>query len=62
MTQRLTVRLVKDLSRPGAGNRIYYDDLVSGFGCRVTAAGARAFVLNYRRRSDGVERRHTIGS
>ena len=35
---------------------------MSGFGCRVTAAGARAFVLNYRRRSDGVERRYTIGS
>ena len=35
--QRLTVRLVKDLPRPQAGNRIYYDDLVSGFGCRVTA-------------------------
>jgi Arm DNA-binding domain len=60
--QRLTVRLVKDLPRPQAGNRIYYDDLVSGFGCRVTAAGARAFVLNYRRRSDGVEHRYTIGS
>jgi integrase len=62
VAQRLTDRMVKGLSRPEAGNRIYYDDLVSGFGCRVTAAGARAFVLNYRRRSDGVERRYTIGS
>jgi integrase len=62
MAQRLTDRTVKGLPRPEAGNRIYYDDLVSGFGCRVTAAGARAFVLNYRRRGDGVERRYTIGS
>src|SRR5882762_10014438 len=29
---------------------------------RQTAAGARAFVLNYRRKSDGRERRWTIGS
>jgi integrase len=62
MAQRLTDRIVKALPRPEAGNRVYYDDLASGFGCRVTAAGARAFVLNYRRRSDGVERRYTIGS
>jgi integrase len=62
MAQRLTDRTVKGLPRPEAGNRIYYDDLVSGFGCRVTAAGARAFVLNYRRRGDGIERRYTIGS
>jgi Arm DNA-binding domain/Phage integrase family len=62
MAQRLTDRVVKGLPRPKAGNRIYYDDLVSGFGCRVTAGGARAFVLNYRRRTDGLERRFTIGS
>jgi integrase len=62
VAQRLTDRIVKGLARPESGNRIYYDDLVSGFGCRVTAGGARAFVLNYRRRSDGVERRYTIGS
>jgi integrase len=35
---------------------------VKGFGCRVTAAGARSFVLNYRRKLDGRERRFTIGS
>jgi hypothetical protein len=33
---------------------------VKGFGLRVTKAGARAFVLNYRIR--GIERRLTIGS
>jgi integrase len=40
--------------------RIIYDGEVKGFGLRVTKAGARAFILNYRVR--GVERRLTIGS
>jgi len=61
MTLRLTDRIVRGLPVPAKGNRVYYDDLVRGFGCRCTAAGARAFVLNYRRKSDGLERRLTIG-
>jgi integrase len=59
---RLTEAIVKRLPTPKQGNRITYDDAVKGFGVRVTAAGARAFVLNYRRKSDGRERRVTIGS
>jgi hypothetical protein len=59
---RLTDNIVKRLRAPTSGNRINYDEAVKGFGCRVTAAGARAFVLNYRRKSDGRERRATIGS
>lgn len=51
---------VKDIPLPASGNRIVYDDLVKGFGCRVTAGGARAFVLNFR--VAGRERRITIGS
>ena len=62
MALRLTDRTVKGLPGPAKGNRVYYDDIVKGFGCRVTAAGARAFVLNYRRKADGLERRYTIGS
>ncbi len=50
-----------DLAAPEKGNKIYYDADVKGFGCRVTANGARAFVLNYRTRA-GRERRYTIGS
>ncbi len=50
-----------ELLPPDTGNRIYYDADLKGFGCRVTAKGARAFVLNYRTRS-GRERRYTIGS
>jgi len=62
MAEKLTDRLVKALERPPTGNRITYDVEVKGFGARVTAAGATAFVLNYRRRSDGLSRRFTIGS
>jgi integrase len=61
MAQRLTDRAVKGLPAPDAGNKIYYDDLVRNFGLRVTAAGARSFVLDYRRRSDALQRRVTIG-
>jgi integrase len=40
--------------------RITYDAEVKGFGVRVTAAGTKAFVVNYR--IDGRERRITIGA
>src|SRR5262245_28163426 len=62
MGQRLTDQAVRRLPPPAKGNRISYDSDVPGFGCRVTAQGARSFVINYRRKSDGVERRYTIGS
>ena len=46
------------LTPPATGNRIKYDG--GGFGVRVTAAGAKSFVLNYR--TGRRERRITIGS
>ena len=46
---------------PAKGNRITYDATVPNFGARVTAAGARSFVLNYRVRGTGQQRRYTIG-
>jgi integrase len=52
---------IKKLPAPASGNKITYDDDVKGFGVRVTKAGAKSFILNYRTRS-GLERRHTIGS
>jgi integrase len=61
MASKLTDGIVKALPSPATGSRIYYDSEVRGFGCRVTAAGARAFVLNYRTRL-GRERRFTIGA
>ena len=33
-----------------------------GLGARVTAAGARSYIYNYRVRGSGTQRRHTIGS
>jgi hypothetical protein len=62
MAVELTDKVVKALAPPPAGNRITYDTKMSGFGCRVTSAGARSFVLNYRTKAGGRERRITIGS
>jgi integrase len=60
MSEHLTDAIVKRLKQPKRGNRITYDDTLAGFGCRVTAAGARAFILNYWTKA-GRERRITIG-
>ena len=67
MAARLTDKLVRTLEPPpstgGRGNnRITYDTNVPGFGVRITSAGAVSFVLNYRRKADGLERRYTIGA
>ncbi len=60
VADKLTDKDVKALEPPETGNRITYDPEVKGFGVRVTSAGARAFILNYR--AAGRERRITIGS
>src|SRR3954452_13334993 len=60
MPTRITDKLVRDLPSPAKGNAITYDTEVKGFGVRITVAGARSFVLNYR--ANGIERRMTIGS
>ena len=59
---RLTDIAIRRLPLPGkkGTSKIHYDDDVKGFGARVTANGARSFVLNYVTRS-GRERRYTIG-
>jgi integrase len=62
MSHKLTDRLVRALVAPPAGNQITYDSTVSGFGVRITAGGAIAFILNYRVKATGLERRYTIGS
>ena len=65
--QRLTEAIVRKLRTPPTGSKIYYDqpdddgnNCIRGFGVRVTAAGVRAYVLNYRAKS-GREGRITIG-
>jgi integrase len=60
MGERISDKMVKELALPAKGNKLHYDDEVKGFAVRVTAAGAKAFVLNYY--ADGRERRITIGA
>ena len=67
MAERITDKLVRDMAPPEKGNRIVYDDAVQGFGVRITAKGARSFILNYRFSDPGVirrssEHRYTIGA
>ena len=65
---KLNEQAIKRLPVPVAGNRITYFAGVTiqgskaprGFGVRITAAGARSFILNYRLR--GREYRFTIGA
>ena len=59
--QHLTNALAKRLAGPARGKVIYVDDEVVGFGLRVTAAGARSFILRYTTRA-GRERVLTVGS
>ena len=56
---RLNEATIKKVEPPPKGNRIYRDGDTKGLGLRVTAAGAKAFVLNYS--IEGRERRLTIG-
>lgn len=62
MAEHLTETVVKEAAtkRPASGYSITYDDDVHGFGIRTTAAGAQAFILNYRTKK-GRDRRYTIG-
>jgi integrase len=62
MSERISDKVVRALPAPAAGNRVIYDDLVKGFGVRITAGNAIAFVLNYRVKATAQERRYTIGS
>jgi integrase len=61
MATHLTDAIVRRLPTPAKGKVITLDDEVTGFGLRVTAAGARSFVLRYTTRA-GRERTYTIGS
>jgi integrase len=66
--RNLSEQTIKGLPAPAKGNSITYfagatiqgAKAPRGFGVRVTAAGARAFILNYRLR--GREHRFTIGA
>ena len=53
MANELSANVIRKLPTPATGNKIYYDSDVAGFGLRVTAGGARSFVLNFRTRQAG---------
>jgi len=59
---RLTDNDIKRLPAPERDNASHFDDAVKGFGIRITPADARTFILAYRRKSDGKQRRYTIGT
>ena len=56
---KITNRSVGKLVPPERGYIIGWDRSLKGFGCRVTAAGVRSFILNYR--INGAEKRLTLG-
>src|SRR6478609_9065330 len=66
--EKLSEETIKRLQVPPKGNSVTYfagatiqgAKAPRGFGVRVTAGGARAFILNYRLR--GKEHRYTIGA
>src|SRR5215470_13179803 len=60
MGTRLTDAIVRRLPLPKQGKTITVDSEVMGFGVRVTANGARSYVLRYTTRA-GRERTYTIG-
>jgi hypothetical protein len=61
MNTHITQRSVEAAKPPARGYIILFDDKLDGFGIRVTAAGTKSFVLNYRV-ANGDKRRFTIGS
>ena len=62
MAKKLTGKLLQTLPGPPGALPyiIHWDTDVPGFGVRITRAGARSFILNYRAR--GVQRRMTLGT
>ena len=60
MSERLSDVLIRRAEPPEKGQRFIWDSEIKGFALRVTAGGAKAFVLDYRAR--GRQRRITIGT
>jgi integrase len=57
--KRITSQVVTGIKAPVVGNRVVWDTDLTGFGARITSAGAVSFVLRYV--LNGRERRYTIG-
>jgi integrase len=60
--QNMLVRLTKrvlDAATPGSADKFLWDQTVKGFGVKITPAGAKIYILQYR--CKGRQRRYTIG-
>jgi integrase len=57
---RITDTDARKAIAPKQGQRFVWDSETKGFGLRITAMGAKSFILDYR--ADGRQRRITIGS
>jgi integrase len=60
MAERLTDSLARKTLPPACGQLILWDAALKGFALRVTARGAKSFLLDYR--AEGRQRRITLGS
>lgn len=56
---RITKSRVENLAAPEQGTALFWDDDLPGFGVRITAAGAKAFIAQGR--AQGKSRRVTLG-
>jgi len=59
-TGALTKRMIDLLSAPASGRAFYWDSRCP-VALRITASGTKSFVVQYRSRLGGNERRHTLG-
>jgi integrase len=59
MNRRIVQQTIRQLLTPEHGHRIEWDSEIPGFGLRVTATGAKSFILDYR--IHGRQRRYTFG-
>ncbi len=56
---KLTKRLIEEATPPASGQRFLRDDVLQGFALRITANGAKSFVIE--KRIHGRPRRFTLG-
>jgi integrase len=59
LTEKLSDAAVRKAIPPAQGQLFLWDTEVKGFGLRITKAGAKSFILDYR--TDGRQRRITLG-
>ena len=62
-TEKLTALFVKNVKPAPEGQRIeFWDSLLPAFGLRVSDHGRKSWVVMYRRKSDGRQKRLTLGT